>query len=407
MRLTLGVALVAAALTAAPYARADWTITIQPAASPAAGQSGEPRLSASDRGVILSWIEQRGSNATLEFSRLRGDAGAPAWTEPRAVVSGDNLFVNWADVPSVVELADGTLAAHWLHKSGAGAYAYDVRVAFSKDDGRTWTPGVKPHGDSAQAEHGFASLFPFSGGLGLVWLDGREMTGEHGGHGGAGAMTLRFGAFDKSGKQTHEAAIDARVCECCPTAATMTADGPIAAYRDRGHTEVRDIHVTRLEDGKWSAPVPVHADNWTIAACPVNGPALAARGRTVALAWFTMRDGKGHAALAFSKDAGRTFSEPIALADSDTVGRVDAALLPDGSAIASWIEVHGERAEFKVRRVTPAGEKSLSVSVAEISSARASGYPRLAVHGDRVVFAWTTREDVLKVKTAVARLPRG
>jgi hypothetical protein len=32
-------------------------------------------------------------------------------------------FVNWTDVPSVVRLADVSLAAHWLQKSAASTYA--------------------------------------------------------------------------------------------------------------------------------------------------------------------------------------------------------------------------------------------------------------------------------------------
>ena len=72
-------------------------------------------------------------------------------------------------------------------------------------------------------------------GFGLVWLDGRNMAapkkgdagkgGEgHDGH-GTGAMSVRFGQFDKSFKQIAEAPVDTKVCECCPTAAAVTADG--------------------------------------------------------------------------------------------------------------------------------------------------------------------------------------
>ncbi len=397
-------------------ASSDWTIAIEPLPSPASGESAQPQLSVSDRGVILSWIERAGQTASLKVA-TRTKAG---WSEPRTVASGDNWFVNWADVPSVVRLTDGTLAAHWLQKSGAGTYAYDVRLSFSKDDGRTWTPSVTPHHDGTQTEHGFASLVAQpDGGLGLVWLDGRAMGGGHGsggpaeapsakagGHGGGGEMSLRFGSFDRHGKQLTETAVDTRVCECCPTAAVMTADGMIAAYRDRSAEEVRDIYVARIENGKWMKPAAVHADNWRIPACPVNGPALAARGREVAIAWYTMKNEKGHAQVAFSKDAGRTFGAPIVLADADTIGRVDVALLDDGSMLASWIEVAGQKAEFKVRRIQPSGAKSPSISVAQIDSGRAAGYPRIAVHGNEVVFAWVARDGALKVKTAVARLPR-
>jgi hypothetical protein len=34
-------------------------------------------------------------------------------------------------------------------------------------------------------------------------------------------------------------------------------------------------------------PRLVHADNWTMPACPVNGPAVAARGNDVVVGWYT------------------------------------------------------------------------------------------------------------------------
>ena len=76
----------------------------------------------------------------------------------------------------------------------------------------------------------------------------------------------------------------------------------------------------------------MHDDDWKIAACPVNGPMLSARGRDVVLAWFTRQGRVGHAYAAFSADAGRTFGAPIRLDEASALGRVDVELLPDGSA---------------------------------------------------------------------------
>ena len=389
----------------------EWPLTIVALDSPASSDSAQPQLTVSQHGVLLSWVERSGAAATLKFARLleepAGRRPGGRWSDPRPVAGGTDWFVNWADVPSVLQLGPDTLAAHWLQKSGPGTYAYDVRLALSHDKGRTWTESFTPHHDGTPTEHGFASLVPMptpDRGLGLVWLDGRATAGGHGGHGG-GDMALRFASFDRSGKQTAETAVDTRVCECCPTAATVTSDGVIAAYRDRSGEEVRDIHVTRLERGKWTGPVKVHDDDWRIPACPVNGPALGANGRDVAIAWFTMKDQKGHARIAFSKDGGRSFGAPVPLADGDTIGRVDVAMLDDGSALGSWIEIAGGRAEFRVRRIEPSGVRSAAVTVAEIESGRGSGYPRIAQRGGLVVFAWTARDGGSQVRTAVARLP--
>lgn len=397
--------------------RDTFDLQVRPLAGPAASPSGEPQLSESARGVLLSWIERTGPRATLKFA----ERTATGWSAPRVVASGDDWFVNWADVPSVLRLANGPLAAHWLQKSGPGTYAYDVRLAYSTDDGRTWSPSFLPHHDGTKTEHGFASLFQMPGaGLGLVWLDGRAMAPDAhdaasmtGGAMTKGAMSVRFAAFDRQWKQTSEMPVDLRVCECCPTTAAMTSDGPIVAYRDRTSDEIRDIYVSRLDGGRWTEPMAVHHDGWRINACPVNGPMLSARGRDVAIAWFTMKEGQGQVFVAFSKDAGRSFGAPIRVDDGGSLGRVDIELLPDGSALPSWIEYADRRAEFRVRRIDSSGARSEAVSVTAVNSTRSSGYPRMARHGDELVFAWTdvsagvagTPDGQRQVRTAAGRVP--
>jgi hypothetical protein len=413
-----------------------WQPTIA-AIPPPASNGGELQLTASARGVLLSWIERSGSTTTLKFSE-RTPTG---WTGPRAVASGDNWSINAIDVPSVLRMADGTLAAHWLQKSGPGMHANDVRLSYSKDDGRTWSPSFTPHRGATENERLFASLFQMPGaGLGLIWLEGRTMapgTGnvernppnhpaggdhahqqaggqkDHQGHGGRGAMsasatmTVRFASFDTAWKQISEMPIDLRVCECCSTAAAVSSEGVLAAYRNRSDDEVRDIYVSRLAQGRWSEPAAVHADNWRISGCPINGPALSANGRNVAIAWYTVKQGQGQAYVAFSRDGGRNFGQPIRLDDGASLGRVDVEVLPDGSALATWIEFADGRSQFRTRRVAIDGARSTPVTVAGLAGGRTGGAPRVARHGDELVLAWTEADSgTVQVRTAVARLPR-
>lgn len=378
--------------------------------TPAAADSGQPQLSVSKYGVLLSWIERAGSETTLKFSE-RTSAG---WTAARSVASGSNWFINWADVPSVVRLDDGTLVGHWLQKSGDGTYAYDVRLSYSRDDGKSWSPSFTPHRDGTKTEHGFATLFQMPGaGLGLVWLDGRNMKGgehaaaEHTSPGPtANDMSLRFGSYTRDWKPGAETALDLRVCECCPTAVAVTSDGPIVAYRDRSADETRDIYIARFEKGHWLEPKAAHAEGWRVNACPVNGPSLSARGKNVALAWFSAKGDRPVSYAALSSDAGRTFTPPVRLDDQASLGRVDVELMPDGSALAAYIEFADQKAQFRVRHIKADGSRSESTSVAAVTGNRSSGYPRMALHGGELVFAWTDRESGSQVKTAVAQLPR-
>jgi hypothetical protein len=384
-------------------ASSDWSVQIEPLASPAAGTSAQPQLTSSGDGVILSWLEHTGTAATLKFA----ERAANGWSEPRTVASSDRWFISWADVPSVLRMKDGTLVATWHPAIDPLIEAYELRVSYSRDDGKTWAPAIAPHHDGTKTQHGFASLFELpDGGLGLVWLDGRDQELNKSDRDG-GTMGLYFASFDRAWKQTAEAAVNTRVCECCPTSAVVTADGVLTAFRDRSPREIRDIHVSRLENGAWTPPRPLHVDNWEIDACPVNGPMLSARGRQVAAAWFTAANDQGQALAAFSSDAGRTWSSPIRLDDAAARGHVDIELLDDGSAVATWVELADGQSRFRMRRVHPSGTRSNAI---DVPAARISGYPRVARSGNELIVAWTESGEeggaTEQIKSAVARLSR-
>jgi hypothetical protein len=390
-----------------PSLAPDSPLVIQTSESPAGTDSREPDLSATKDGrILLSWVQKIGDKRyTLRMS-ARDTSG---WSEVRTVAEGENWFINWADFPSVIALDDGSLAAHWLVKSGSGTYAYDVYIARSHDAGRTWQKPIVPHKDETQTEHGFVSLIPLPDGrVGAVWLDGRnlkDVKGEDEHSALAESMTLRYAAIDSEGRLSDETQLDERVCECCQTSAALTSEGPIAAYRDRSATEVRDISVVRSpEHGKWSSPSLVFADNWEINGCPVNGPAIVADGRRVAVAWFTEVNDIPHVKMAFSNDAGVTFGSPIQVDDGQTVGRVDTLLLPDGSVLVCWMSGNVEGGAIKVRRVRPDGAVGPASIVAETDISRSSGFPRMARLGDEVFFAWTEFGKPSHVRIATANV---
>ena len=390
----------------APDVASQQSLIIKSTQSPTDGDSREPELTPTQNGgVILSWVEKIGEKRyALRASLLESDG----WSETRTVAEGENWFVNWADFPSVIALNDGTLAAHWLVKSGAGTYAYDVNLSTSKDGGRTWTKPMIPHRDNTQTEHGFVSLIPLTDGrVGAIWLDGRNMenmkeTDEHAP--ASESMTLRYAAIDAAGNLADEAQLDERVCECCQTSATVTSAGPIAVYRDRSATEVRDIYIVRQVNGGWTSPQPVFADNWQINGCPVNGPSVAADGSRVAVAWFSSVADNPQVKIAFSQDAGATFSQPVQVNDGKNVGRVDTLLLPDGSALVCWLAGDVQGGEIKVRRVGPDGSVGPAAVIASTDISRSSGFPRMACRGNEVHFAWTEFGKPARVRTAMTQI---
>ena len=320
-------------------------------------------------------------------------------------------------MPSIFAARDGRLTAHWLEKTGASTYAYGIRVSESGDSGRTWTPPVTPHRDGSPTEHGFLSFFDApDGGVGMVWLDGRQTAEDprsaatsasgHGHDGGAGAMMLRSTAMRRGTALEEDVLVDARVCDCCPTAATRTSRGVVVAYRDRSNAEIRDISTARLIDGRWQPGGSVHADGWEIEGCPVNGPALASAGDLVVVAWFTAAGDAARAYAAFSRDGGVAFGEPVRVDDGSPLGRVDVELLPDGSAVVLWIESSRGKTDLRARRVFAEGRRGPAAVVAAVSSERASGHPRIVRSGNELYFTWREPAPESRVAVAVAGVPK-
>jgi len=382
-------------------------LTIQTSNSPAGVDSREPEFSTTADGrIILSWVEKVGSKRyALRFATR----GSSSWSTASTVAEGENWFVNWADFPSVIALTDGSLAAHWLVKSGSGTYAYDVNIARSKDGGKTWGKPIVPHTDRTQTEHGFVSLIPLPDGrVGAVWVDGRnlkDVKDEGDEHTPLPvSMTLRYAAVDADGKLSDETQLDERVCECCQTSAAITSEGAIAVYRDRSEKEVRDIHFVTRQQGNWSEPGSVHADNWEINGCPVNGPSVAADGRRVAVAWYTGANDSPRVRAAFSNDAGVSFGKPVEVDDGETLGRVDVLLLPDGSALVCWLSGTAEGGAIKVRRVQHDASLGPPAVIAKTDISRSSGFPRMARLGDEVHFVWTEFGKPSYVRTATANI---
>jgi len=376
-----------------------------PLETPAAAGAILPRLSTDPSGTVwLSWVEPGTDTHTLRFASL-GDDG---WSEARTAAQGAGWFLNWADFPSVVHLGEGRLAAHWLHKLEGGTYAYEVLASVSTDGGAQWSAPTPPHGDATATEHGFASLFPVSGGAGAAWLDGRNTSGaEHGDghHSGHGAMTLRAGGLDWSGRPLPEFELDARVCDCCGTAAAASTHGITVVYRDRSDTEIRDIRAVTLGPDGWSAPAPVGDEGWEMPACPVNGPALAAHGQRLAAAWFTAAQGRPRVLAAFSSDGGRRWSEAVEVSGDGALGRVAIVMPDEKSAVVSWLETTRGKTEIRYRRVPLEGRLDAAMTLATASPARSSGFPQMARAGNRLVFAWTLDGDTAGIAAAAVPLP--
>ena len=387
----LAASTVAAFVVSAPVLAADVSVTRLE--TPAPSNSSLSRVVADESGrIYLSWVNRNEEVASLVFSQLTDDK----WSEPQKVSQGDDWFVNWADFP-MLSVNQGNKTTHWLKMSAEGTYDYDIEAKFYSAEQQGWSEPRIIHNDGVSAEHGFVSMLPVGAGHTMIsWLDGRNTKSAE----GYGAMTLRAGVFDPTGLTIDEWELDSRVCECCQTSSAMTTAGPIVVYRNRSDEEIRDIYFTRFVNGAWTVPQAVHNDDWRIAGCPVNGPAVAARDDQVAVSWFTAKDDTPAVKLALSDDSGISFSEPVPVAGPHTIGRVGVAILKSGRVVVSWLDTERDGAHIMLSLFTQDGEFVSSKEVAATNASRRSGFPVIVEKDESVYVTWTDISEAPQVNVA-------
>ena len=373
------------------------SVSIDPPALPGAMA---PALSSVGGDVAMTWLEPASANderkTRLRFARLADGA----WSEPVTIFEHDDFFANWADVPCMAQAGDDALIATWAQKTADDTYAYDVMVARSEDGGATWRVLGPANDDKTPTEHGFVSLVREGNNVRVFWLDGRAMAGGPGGHAAdghaGGDMALRTAVIGTSIGPS--VVLDTRVCECCSTAAVATSAGPLIVYRDRSAEEVRDISIVRRVQADWTQPRTVHADDWLIAGCPVNGPAIDARDGTVVLGWYTGAENKHVVRVSFSLDNGASFAAPVTIDDTWPIGRVAVLLLSSGDAVVSWLDSGTGDGAVMLRGVTADGRVGAPLRAAEASVGRSTGFPRIARAGSDLVVVWTEDDKTTRIR---------
>ena len=211
-------------------------------------------------------------------------------------------------------------------------------------------------------------------------------------------MSVYFASFDAAGSRlpsrpsTHGSASAA---DRGDDDRRWTDSSPFASYErgDSRHPRPRLEHPSTSPGagGTWTAGAAVHADNWRIEAGPVNGPALAARGRTAAVGVVHRAGNDGHA------------RRRILTGCRTHLGRTDPPRRPH-LAGPRRIELRtmGRRSRpgFRVRQRAGAAQCATGHAVGRTfkgsgdrrpGDRRVRGYPRLARAGKDLVFAWMDR----------------
>ena len=102
------------------------------------------------RGPELAGAEGRRRRRSSSRS-WRPTPGRPAKT----IASSENWFISDADVPTVMRMSDGTLVAATYPSIDYQLEAYDLRLSYSKDEGKTWS---RPHRSAPRQDENAARL---------------------------------------------------------------------------------------------------------------------------------------------------------------------------------------------------------------------------------------------------------
>ena len=133
------------------------------------------------------------------------------------------------------------------------------------------------------------------------------------------------------------------------------------------------------------------SDDWKIAGCPVNGPSISADANMVAIAWFTAAQ-EPLVSVAISTDSGESFSDPIEIIRSKTLGRVAVVLLDDGDLAVSWLVTAGSKySAVKVRKVMI--DATLVPVRVVADTATGLSVPQIVRFQSELVLAWTEKRE--------------
>ena len=114
-----------------------WAVKLEPLTLPVSGTTSQPQLTLSERGLILSWMQQQDASFALMFA----ERSSAAWSPSRTVATSTEWFVSEADVPTVMRMRDGTLVATTYPATDLRLEAYELRLSYSRDDGKSWEIG--------------------------------------------------------------------------------------------------------------------------------------------------------------------------------------------------------------------------------------------------------------------------
>jgi hypothetical protein len=233
-------------------------------------------------------------------------------------------------------------------------FASDLYLARSLDGGRTFEAPLRLNEDRPLA-HSFEDLAVAPDGTVLVaWIDSRDGPGQ--------TATHVARVVERGSRLEGVTRLPAgETCVCCRVSvAAGPGEGVAVLWRKVFAGDVRDMVLSRSSDGgrTFEPAATVHADRWTIAACPHRGGQVAAdaRGRRYAV-WYTEGTaGRPDVLFAIAAD-GRRFGAPrrVHTATGSVPDHARLAMGAAGRGVVVWEDSTAVRRRILLRFVAEGG----------------------------------------------------
>lgn len=322
------------------------------------------------------------------------DDGGQRFSRPVAVSSApEDIAANAESRPKIAVAQDGTVLLSWS-QSLPKRFTGNVRFARSTDGGRSFSAPITLNDDGRIGSHSFDSLaIDGAGRVAVAWLDGRDRDAAREKGGAFAGSSLYFAqSADNGAHFSANRRLTEHTCECCRTALTWTAEGPVALWRNLYGSITRDFALAHLDSGTQRR---VTDDEWRIDACPHHGGGLAVDGRgALHLVWFTQ--GKTRQGLFYKRIADGRESPPMALGDPAAQAGHATVAAAGSTVLITWREFDGRAYVVQAIHSTDGGA-SWSTPRRLAESGGAADYPLPLTDGARALVVWNSANEGVRV----------
>lgn len=348
----------------------------------------------------------------------RSADGGQSFSAPVAVTpQPEAVTADAENRPKIAVGADGSVHVSWTQSLGKPMSAH-IRYARSTDGGRTFSPPLILNDDRQVISHRFdalavddrrKSLWDGRSRVAVVWLDARTRSGKTASKSPQTGVGLYAAVSEDGGASFgRNRRVADHSCQCCRTALTWTAAGPVAFWRHVFGRNIRDFAIAGLDGGPL---LRVTDDDWEIDGCPHHGGGIAADGRgNLHIVWFT--DGARRKGIFYRRIAGTDFSRtgspemsaPLALGDAARQAGHPAVAAFGERVLLTWREFDGRRFSAWAMLSRDAG-MSWGAPQKLAEAAEQADYTLPLVDAQRALVVWNTAAEGLRVLPVVQEEP--